>query len=558
MPRPDGPGPGSAELMRVNADGPHCPRLGHDADQANGLPMNADTEIELKLAVPETAWPELAGAVLRAGGRHAGPSRALRSIYFDTQDGRLRRNGFVLRIRSDGEAHVQTIKSGAGRHSMIGRGEWQTPIHGNTPVAVAGPNAPLAKVLRAKDIDKLRPAFTVDVERDTYMFTQGETVVEIVLDKGVVRHLYTQESFSEVEFELKQGSRQDLFALVREVGAAVPAVPSLTTKAERGYRIELGTSGRPITRVDYAPTRDMDAAAIARALVRPCLAALFDNLAMLMAGGTSEVLHQARVCVRRLRASLTLLGAALGWRGGEAVRGELKWLSDCLGQAREYDVFVKSALARAEAAHPDAPGFEALRAAFRRRQDEAAAGVGQALRSPRLLGLNLDMLARFDTLAPGDFEPGKTAGAGGEAAWRRLEKELRRRLKSLVRDADALEELSAEKQHGIRIRAKKLRYMLEPFADLVPPRRFRAIVAALQAIQDELGDINDDRVNCALALAHARAHAGPPQADDDPAPASLFAAGLIVAICRERRPGGNQAVAAARRKLLRSPALAFG
>lgn len=37
-----------------------------------------------------------------------------RSTYFDTGDFRLRRCGFTLRIREDGERLVQTLKSEAG------------------------------------------------------------------------------------------------------------------------------------------------------------------------------------------------------------------------------------------------------------------------------------------------------------------------------------------------------------------------------------------------------------------------------------------------------------
>lgn len=518
--------------------------------------MNAHDEVEVKLAVPDASWPELAEAILRAGARQEGMPRALRSIYFDTQGGRLRRKGFVLRIRSDGEVHIQTIKSGAARRSLVGRSEWETPIHGNRPVPVTGPDKPLAKALRAKDIDRLRPAFTVDIERDSYRFDDGETVIEIALDRGAVRHRYTQQTFSEAEFELKQGTRQALFAFVREIGAAVPAIPLLTTKAERGQRIDLGTSGRPTTRIDYALSRDMDAAEIARSLVRPCLAALFDNLALLMSGGGGEALHQSRVCVRRLRALLTLLGSAFGWQGGEAIRGELKWLSDCLGRARECDVFLRTALAPAEAAHPDAPGFDHLRTAFQQRQDAADAAVSEALRSPRLLGLGLDLLACFDQAAASDFGAVATKRKGSKLAWSSLERELRRRLMSLVKDSRAVEDLTSERQHEIRIRAKKLRYMLEPFAGIVRPKRYRAIIAALQALQDELGDINDDRVNSALALDHARdLLAGDGGAE---ASASLCAAGVVAAACRRPRPGCAQKAAEAHRELVRMPAFEFG
>ena len=43
----------------------------------------------------------------------------------------------------------------------------------------------------------------------------------------------------------------------------------------------------------------------------------------------------------------------------------------------------------------------------------------------------------------------------------------------------------------MRIVFKKLRYTLEFFAPLLPPRRLKAYLAALTQLQDELGLIND-------------------------------------------------------------------
>ena len=52
-------------------------------------------------------------------------------------------------------------------------------------------------------------------------------------------------------------------------------------------------------------------------------------------------------------------------------------------------------------------------------------------------------------------------------------------------------ELTPEERHKMRIAFKKLRYSLEFFAPLLPPRRLKPYLAALSQLQDELGLIND-------------------------------------------------------------------
>jgi triphosphatase len=52
-------------------------------------------------------------------------------------------------------------------------------------------------------------------------------------------------------------------------------------------------------------------------------------------------------------------------------------------------------------------------------------------------------------------------------------------------------ELCPAERHKMRIVFKKLRYTLEFFAPLLPPRRLKAYLAALTQLQDELGLIND-------------------------------------------------------------------
>jgi CHAD domain-containing protein len=68
---------------------------------------------------------------------------------------------------------------------------------------------------------------------------------------------------------------------------------------------------------------------------------------------------------------------------------------------------------------------------------------------------------------------------------------LARRHRKLEQSASALESGSPEERHGVRIAAKRLRYMAEFFAPLFPRKRAKAYLKALTGVQDVLGRLND-------------------------------------------------------------------
>lgn len=515
--------------------------------------MDANREAELKLALPSSeALRDLGKAALRAGAKRHGKPMAFRSVYFDTSDHKLRNSGYVLKVRRDGRHSVQTLKTIERFDSGLRRARWDAAVDVNGSVSNAADDLPLSEVLSEKERQTLRPIFTVEVDRDTYVLDRGETVVEVALDQAVVRHLGSAEQrVIEAELKLRKGEPPVLFALAREIGALVPSLVSLIAKSDRGYRALTGKASRPATRPAFALNPHMPTIDVARAVVHTAHADLFGSLATLLEQGGDEPLHQARVCVRRLRAILTLLGPLLDWPEGSQVRAELKWLADLLRDARELDVFISGVLEPLAAAEPDTPGLDAMTEAFRARREHAHASVADVLRSPRPFALSLDLLSDFELALGGPQRTGKhrhEAMIGGF-----LTRELSRRLASLLKDSRALDHLDPETRHGVRIRAKKFRYMIEPFRDLFPRKQFRKLASSLEKLQDSLGALNDGKVNREIALGYAKdvlAGAG------DASP--LFAAGRAAARCTTCEAKALEAAMAARERLARVPELDLG
>ena len=74
------------------------------------------------------------------------------------------------------------------------------------------------------------------------------------------------------------------------------------------------------------------------------------------------------------------------------------------------------------------------------------------------------------------------------------DRSLRRRHRKLRRVGNGHANMTVEELHELRIAAKKLRYAADFFRSLYPRRRVRRYVAALAAVQDCLGAINDGAV----------------------------------------------------------------
>ena len=212
---------------------------------------------------------------------------------------------------------------------------------------------------------------------------------------------------------------------------------------------------------------------------------------------------------------------------------------------RELDVLVTSVLAPAAAANPDIPGFEPLLASFRARRDRAYVEIMDNLRSRRLSELSLDLVGGL--LAPTATNAACRDAERQSIARRFVATEVQRRLKSLLRDSRKIERLAPAEQHRIRLRAKKLRYMIEPFGDLIPRKRFREGVSSLRGIQDALGDLNDCDVNRELVLAYAREVLAGDRNDCSP----LVAAGFAASACMERKATAVSRAIAARQRLTR-------
>ena len=466
--------------------------------------MTPPREIELKLEVPEEALARLTRSPL-LGKARAGRQRpaSLVSVYYDTDTQKLRKHGLTLRVRRIGRLHVQTVKRESGANSaLMDRCEWEHHITGAEPNLALARETGLKSILTKKLQDRLKPLFETRVRRQVYSIRSAGSEIELTIDKGTVAAGRQSSPICEVELELKRGDAAELFKVARTLAEQVPVQVAVTSKSERGYALITGEKPRAVGAATIAVAPDASCQAAFQIIARACLHQIVANQ-VLARDGDSEGVHQARVGLRRLRAAISLFGGILLDPQSGTIKRELKWITGELGPARELDVFIKDVVMPATAGKSHQAGVATLTRDLRRRRREAFGDARSAFESDRFRMLILDTAAWIES---GDWTsnahelaralrdlPTATAAAG----------EMERRRKKIVKRGTRLVELDPMRRHTIRIQAKKLRYACEFFGGAFPgkksARRRKELIAALERLQDRLGELNDISVNEGIA-----------------------------------------------------------
>src|SRR5437660_2006180 len=104
------------------------------------------TEVELKLVAPPRAMRDaMQMPWLRKLGIDEPQRKRLTTVYFDTRDFALKKNGVSLRVRKVEDVHLQTIKSSSA--GPINREEWEHEIDDDRPKLRLARNTALAPIL---------------------------------------------------------------------------------------------------------------------------------------------------------------------------------------------------------------------------------------------------------------------------------------------------------------------------------------------------------------------------------------------------------------------------
>ena len=432
-------------------------------------------EIELKLQLkPDDA------SVLEAAKLFGKVSKAskLRSTYFDTADHCVKKAGFALRIRRVGRARVETVKAeGADAVGLFARPEWERKVQSDTPLL--DDSTPLAAVLGDK-AGQLTSIFCIDVLRRTWHMAAKGAAIEIVLDRGKIVAGERETPICEIELEQTSGPLSELFALARKIDAIVPVRLGVLSKGQRGYRL-LGPAVVAAKAETVALDADMKCAEAFQHIALACLRHFRLNEQHLLNRDDPEVLHQARVALRRLRSALSIHKAMIDDNQSARLGDELRWLQAELGRARDLDVLLgRAPLGR-------------IHDSIERARSAAYVAVGAALASDRVRTLMIDLA---EWILNGDWlRRPATEDVRNQPARQFAADALDRFRRKVKKGGRQIEKLNDAARHEVRKAAKKLRYSAEFFAALYGTKRqvkqHKRFVASLNDLQDQLGALND-------------------------------------------------------------------
>ncbi len=234
-------------------------------------------EIELKLALP--AKQVAAFLSLMSRRRRTAVKQVLHTLYFDTVDFDLGRQGIALRVRRAGRRWLQTLKTEGRRAGGLStREEYETPAQRGTLDWGRFPEAAQARV--ADDLrERLGIRFETRFVRTAWQIAgQGGARIEVALDVGELNAGDRSQPICEIELELLSGRADALFAMAQTWAQQLDLVPFDVSKAERGVRLAHGETPGPVKSVPLVLDRSMTVEEGFAASCQACLAQFQANL----------------------------------------------------------------------------------------------------------------------------------------------------------------------------------------------------------------------------------------------------------------------------------------
>ncbi len=267
-------------------------------------------EIELKFQIPE----EKQEMLIKAFQRKDTNIQHLQAKYYDTAQFILSEHSISLRQRLEDDQEkqqwVQTLK--LPTEQRLKRAEFEENI-GNAETGLDLKNY-LSNKYIAKNIkrlleqhkDGLEVQFQTDIERKLSLFKFQNSEIEVSYDHGHIIAHQQRLALRELEFELKQGTVQDLISFILPRMKRYNLWLDTRSKAQQGFQLAQNSPDNPVqlqTPLVLDP-KDHPENALKK-IVNNCLSHLLPNSTAIASGNfNSKHIHQARVAIRRLRSAL--------------------------------------------------------------------------------------------------------------------------------------------------------------------------------------------------------------------------------------------------------------
>ncbi|MBO7705827.1 MAG: CHAD domain-containing protein, partial [Acinetobacter sp.] len=425
-------------------------------------------EIEFKFQVPVKKRKALQKAftLLKAEPIH------LAAQYFDTADQTLAKHCIAIRRRQENDEWKQTFKA-VDTAKALGRFELEFDIEPPETTTLDLDNykkdysAIYKKLKRALGLPlpTLELLFETKIQRLRVLQDVGSITVEIALDIGKIFKEQSSVDIFEIEFELKQGSIEDLIAFIQAWIQKYQL--SLDTHSKSDYGLQA------VRQQSYFPAQYQTPLVLNRSssevealqnILANCLQHLLPNASSIARQQySSEHIHQARVAIRRLRSALKSFAA---WSDDIQPhwKAELTTIFQALGGTRDIDALNEDLLPQLiEAGYP---------LDYLPPSTEAITDVCALFRQPETTQLWLELILFTEQELD---SPSKT----------KLKKHALKVIQSLhhkiCAHAEHFSQLEDEEKHRVRKQVKQLRYSIEFVASLLDAKALKTYLKKLKA-----------------------------------------------------------------------------
>nr|WP_294507090.1 CHAD domain-containing protein [uncultured Rhodopila sp.] len=352
----------------------------------------------------------------------------------------------------------------------------------------------------------LAPLAAFEGRRSVSLHRLADSTVTLTIDKGILRAVTAERAVARIGL---RGDEPAVRVAATLIAGAVPAaVPGCSLAADA---IAMAIGGTPQPRHLGAPVLPGAVRTVPEALAHilghltDVILAHAPRVAEAHDDGVHNAIHQMRVAVRRARSAVSIFRPALAEGALDAVSDGLKTLGARLGPARDWDVFADETVPAIQAAIPGDERLDRLAAAASRQRNTHRRDLAQYLASPafRQLGIELAWFAaasgwRVPQQPPAEAEPAAAAEPLTLAQF--ADAVLLHRWKKLLSAGKRIEELDIAALHGVRLRAKRVRYAAEMFATLHDAKAAKRFIERLSDLQERLGVLNDGAVASHLLL----------------------------------------------------------
>jgi CHAD domain-containing protein len=441
----------------------------------------ANIERELKFEAPRDAeLPDVDGII--SGSSVRTETVQLKAVYYDTSDRHLQRHLVTLRRRSGG--------ADAGWHLKLPSNDDHARVEiqaDGRPSTVPRDLAELVKGIRLGQ--RLAPTARLDTTRTRHEILDpaGELIAEVAEDDVRATPLLDSRepsAWREVEVELGPAGDEATLKLFRRV----------LTKSGFGKALY----GSKYARAVGDPPEHERPARLA-GLVDDYLQQQYETIRdedARMRLGENRV-HKLRVAVRRTRSTMRVFGDLFDADAAASLDAELRWFAEILGRARDLDIVRERLTASVETLPAElvlgsvAADLASVLASDRAK---AAKAIEDAMRGRRHQRL-LQTIDSWRTSPPRTDADPKASAVSPYVD--KAGKKARKRLASAI-DSGAREDF-----HRARKAMKRYRYAAE-LAEPQMGEKAAATAAWAEALQDELGELQDTVATSAALLRLAR------------------------------------------------------